>query len=134
MHRNLFIVLAGLASFALSLFISTASAAETTTSLPEGAKGFAGMIRGNVVSTGTNELVLSVTEVAKVWNQSKASNPQSLVGKQVQVRGQNENMARFIATLKAGDSVGLDVVNKEGDFLTIAELTKEQREKVKQVR
>ena len=104
--------------------------------LPAAAKGFAGMIEGEVVSVRKVGLVLKVGKVTKVWEPNKAEDPESLVGVEVRVvcrkEGEKpaERQVRFLGTLKKGDTTILDVANKKGNVLTLLELTEEQRKKV----
>ncbi|WP_153559439.1 Dabb family protein [Roseimaritima sediminicola] len=103
-------------------------------SIPTAAKGFAGMLRGRVVGTQQGQLTVEVAEIAKVWSHSKAEAPKALVGKNVVVKAREgaEQIARFISAVKAGESLELDVANREGDTLTLLELTERQREQVKE--
>ncbi len=101
--------------------------------LPQAARGFAGMISGKVVSKKGNQITVSVAEVGRVWKTNRAENPKALVGHNVTVDGfKADQIARFVEMLKEGESVSLDVANKEGSSLTILELTEDQRERVKQ--
>ena len=48
------------------------------------------------------------------------------------VRGDGDNarrVARFLRSLASGETVTLDVAHKEGEALTVLELTEEQRAK-----
>ena len=128
MLRNIIIALVS----ALSLWLLAGQAmAADARGIPDGATGFAGMVSGDVATVGAGEVMLKVTEVTKSWQHSKAANPQSLVGQQIRVvAGKNKNIARYIATLKAGDHIVADV-KADGDVLVWLELTAEQREKVK---
>lgn len=102
--------------------------------LPDPGASFAGMIRGEVVSKHNRQVVVAVEKVTKVWRTNKADNPESLVGKKVLVNGrtvEGHPVARFIASLKVGETVEIDVAHREGEALTILELTEDQRERVK---
>ncbi len=103
-------------------------------SIPTAAKGFAGMLRGKVVGTQEGQIVVEVAEITNVWNHSKAENPKAIAGKKVVVKARDgaEQMGRFISAVKTGESLKLDVANREGDTLTILELTESQRERVKE--
>jgi hypothetical protein len=103
--------------------------------LPDGAAGFAGMVRVTVVQKLDVGLVVKVGEVAKLWEANKAQDPKSLIGKTILVQGGKGegNIARFLKTLKTGEEVALDVADKGGGALTILELTEEQRERAKGV-
>lgn len=105
--------------------------------LPDPAASFAGMIRGKVAAKYDSEVVVAVEKVTRVWRTSKAENPKALEGKSVLVGSSKEDnryarlAARFIAALKPGETVTLDVAHKgKGEALTILELTDEQRARV----
>ena len=105
--------------------------------LPDSAASFAGMIQGKVLAKYDGQIVVAVDKVHRVWRASKAPDPQALVGKKVLVRGSKEGgryaqlITRFLAELKPGETVTLDVAHKgQGEALTILELTEEQRERV----
>jgi hypothetical protein len=102
--------------------------APTRDALPAAAKGFSGMFRGEVVGKQDGGLVVSVQEITNVWQQNKAEEPKSLVGKKVLVmpRDGAEQTVRFVNAVKVGESIKLDVGNKKGDTLVILELTQER--------
>lgn len=109
-------------------------AAPTRDALPAAATGFSGMFRGGVVGKHDGGIVVAVQEITNVWQQNKAEEPKSLVGKKVLVvpRDGAEQTVRFVNAVKVGESIKLDVGNKEGDKLVILELSQEQRERVKE--
>jgi hypothetical protein len=107
--------------------------------LPDPAASFAGMIKGKVWAKQNNgEIAVAVEKVTKVWRTNKADNPETLVGKMVWVVGRSvdghpvETIARFIASLKLGETVEIDVAHRDGKALIIMELTGDQRERVKE--
>jgi hypothetical protein len=106
--------------------------------LPDPAAQFAGMIQGEVVSKHGGAIVVAVKKVSKVWRTNKAENAEALVGKKVLVNGRSvdghpvKTVARFIASLKVGETVEIDVAHRVGVALTILELTEDQRERVKE--
>jgi hypothetical protein len=90
--------------------------------LPADAKGFAGMIAGKVTASDKNTVTVEVTKIDKIWKRSNAKHPKSLVGQNVVVvpptEGKHaESIARFFKSLKVGEEVVLDVVNKKGNTL-----------------
>lgn len=99
-----------------------------------GGRGFAGMLTGTVVGKPYGQVVLKVTKIGDTWGHSKADNPQSLVGQKLVVtsRDQAADARKFLGLLKVGETVTLDVGNRDGSELTILELTAEQRERVRQ--
>ena len=92
------------------------------------------MLQGKAVGKHDGGIVVLVQEITKVWRQSKAEQPKSLVGKRVLVKARDaaERAARFVQVVKVGESIKLDVGNREGDTLVILELTQDQRERVKE--
>lgn len=100
--------------------------------LPDSARGFAGMIRGEVVGRQGERIVVAVREVTNVWKTNQAQNSDSVVGKKVAVKSPSPEgpIARFLKSVKVGDNVQLDVANREGAELTILELTADQRQAV----
>lgn len=100
--------------------------------LPDPAASFAGMVRGFVVEKRDGRFVFRIGRVVRQWKHSKAEDAESLVGASVLVApGKHESIRRFAATVERGEELTLDVAHKEGEALTILELTEEQRERVK---
>jgi len=122
-----------------SLMVTVVSAADKEkkkkerVKLPAAAKGFAGMIQGEVIAVKKGRVTLKVEKVVKVWEPNKAKDPKSLVGVEVRVicrkedEKPSERQLKFLSTLKPGDKPMLDVANKKGGILTLLELTEEQR-------
>jgi len=113
--------------------------------LPEGARGFAGQLRGTVVKRRDQEIGLKVVEVVKAWETSKAADPKALAGLTIKVTAAwvrveggkghgNELHLAFFRTLEVGREVTLDVRNVEREVFAIGELTKEQAERAKDAR
>jgi len=119
-------------------YVSQARVEPVLFPLPPAAKGFAGTVKGKVVSKGgRGGIVVAVEEIAKTLESSKAQDPKSLVGKQVlieppQDRDRAAGIAAFLRILKAKDDIALEVAHKGGDVLTVAELTAEQRAKAEE--
>jgi hypothetical protein len=105
--------------------------------LPDPAAEFAGMIEGEVVAKHNGALIMGVAKVTKIWRNNNAKNAAALVGKKVLVNGRTEDghpvktIARFIADLKVGETVTIDVAHRKGEALTILELTEDQQKRVK---
>jgi len=107
--------------------------------LPEGAKGFSGMVRGIVVGKEKGGFLFKVGKILKVWKNNKAKNPESLVGKVVWVgprwvKGEDgkwhpyELHVRFIEkVVKVHAEGNIEIINEEGDRFNILELSEEQR-------
>lgn len=123
-----------------ALIALTAGLVFAVDAVPDGAKGFAGMLTGKVITPSTDQVVIEVTKIEKTWKHSTATSAESLVGKQVALKvvpslyakkpGYQALVAKFFAQLKAGDVESFDCKQAEGDGLTFLELTKGQKEKV----
>ena len=101
--------------------------------LPDTAASFAGMIRGVVVEKRDGQFVFKVGKVLKEWKHSRAKDAEDMIGKNVLVAaGKSDLIRRFLTKLERGEEITLDVANKEGETLTILELTEDQRERAKQ--
>jgi hypothetical protein len=99
--------------------------------LPDPAASFAGMIKGKVVAKREGQVVVLVDKVTREWQTNGAKDSQALVGKRVLVAGGRSDAShRFVAALEIGEAVELDVAHKQGEVLTILELTADQRERV----
>jgi hypothetical protein len=102
----------------------------TRIAVPDAATSFAGMIEGQVVENRDAGVVVLVKKVARQWEHSKAKDPQALVGQRVLVAASQAGpVARFLASLKTGETVELDVAHREGERLVILELSAEQRKR-----
>lgn len=96
-----------------------------------GGKGFAGMIGGTVAAKDGARLTVEVTAIEKVWKHSNLEQPGKLVGQRIRIEPSSKasNVAKYAATLKAGDSDHFDV-KQDGEVFRWLELTKEQRAKI----
>lgn len=99
---------------------------EAASGLPDGMRGFRGMLRGTIVRKGDGEFLLKVEKVLKVWKQNKAENPQSAVGKTLAiVLGREgrllEQQRRTFRELKVGDHVVVEPFHFKGNVLTVVE-------------
>ena len=107
--------------------------------LPEGLRGFSGQVRGVVVEKGEkNTFTFKVGRVLRVWENNKAEEPESLVGRTVPVgprwvKGDDgkwhpvELHVAFIRRLEAGQEITLEIRHAERDHFAILELSNEQR-------
>jgi len=94
--------------------------------LPEGIRGFKGMLVGTIVIKGKRGFVLKVEKVTKVWRQNEAKNPESIIGKEIEVSLWRESRlverhAQTLAGLKKGDRVVVEAFHFQGDHLSIVE-------------
>jgi hypothetical protein len=95
--------------------------------LPEGIRGFRGMVVGTLVSKGENAFVLKVEKITRVWKQNKAKNPECIVGKEVPIdlwakSRLAEQHLKTLAELKAGDRVEVEAFHFGGDCLSVVEV------------
>ena len=120
----------------LNAGMSQAFAAENP-GLPDGLKGFCGMVVGKIISKGEREFVLKVEKVIRVWKNNKAKEPESAVGKELtlKIRRRSKAMVEALAGLKVGDRVVAEALNLEGDILVCVEtLRKATDELLKKLR
>lgn len=94
--------------------------------LPEGFRGFRGMVAGTLVKKGEAAFLLKVEKITRVWKGSKAKNPESIVGKEVEVRLWKksrlyEQHLRTLRELEPGDRIVCEPFHFEGDDLTLVE-------------
>ena len=76
--------------------------------------------------------MFKVGKVTKEWKHSKADNAEAMIGKNVLVgAGSHDSIRRFVKQLERGEELTLDVAHKEGEVLTILELTDDQRDRLK---
>jgi len=110
--------------------------------IPDGLHGFRGMLEGEVAGRQEHGFTLHVTRIHRVWEQSKATSPESAVGKTLLInvswrQGDDgrwhpvENQEKFVRTLREGEEIRIDVGNLEAERLHILELTQEQRERIR---
>ena len=96
------------------------------------ASGAAG-VRGFVVEKRYGQVVFQVAKVTREWKHSQAKDAKAMIGKKVLVEaGKHDAIRRFVAKLERGEELTLDVAHKNGESLTIVELTEDQRERVRQ--
>jgi hypothetical protein len=143
MRRVLTVVVVGLLGLGLALAEERGGekgSGESKGSLPDGAKGFAGMVSGKVIAKDGNGLVIEVTKIDRTWKHSKAENASVLVGKRVKLivvpqtyakkEGYAAKVQKFFNLLKAGDTESFDVKDSETGCLKFLELTEAQKERV----
>jgi hypothetical protein len=100
---------------------------ERVAALPAGVRGFKGMIVGRLVSRTETDLVLKVTKIPLVWKQSRADDPDSMIGEKVTVSVWRksrlfEQQVRALREMKEGDEILVEAFQIEGDRLTIMEV------------
>ncbi len=95
--------------------------------LPKGMMGFRGMFAGKLVSKdeGKGTFVVKVTRILRTWEQNKAKDPKSAVGKslKVELNPKSDRFEQFRAVLKelkVGDQVEVEAFpNEEGRLIVI---------------
>ena len=88
--------------------------------LPEGIHQFNGMLVGRLVSKDVERgtFVVAVDAVPRVWRNSKAENPKSVVGKTVEVDGVFGKWLDVLLVMKAGETLEFECKHNRGDRLT----------------
>jgi hypothetical protein len=104
------------------------------TELPAAAQGFSGIVEGKVLAAGKGRITLAVEKVTKAWKESKAKDPQALVGQKIVVSPAKtkegeyaKKVARFLSTLKPDQQLTIEVKHVEGTNFVVLELSEEQR-------
>lgn len=106
--------------------------------LPSAGYGFAGIVRGTVLSRDGARLRIKVDAVES-WPHSRASDGKSLIGREVAVEvdkgafkeaSQASPMLRYLELLQVGQSDTFDVNNRAGNVLNWLELSAKQRERL----
>ena len=120
----------GLASGVFGPGASEAVAGEAQESLgvPDGLKGFRGMLIGVIAKKGDHEFIIEVVKITRTWKESKAENPQAAVDKKVVCElwpegRMHERHHRTLAGLKRGDRVLVEPfhLKPDHDHLTVVE-------------
>ena len=108
--------------------------------LPEGLRGFSGQVGLIVVGKGDGPMLIAeVAKVHKVWENNKASKPESLEGRKIRIGpGWQKNDAgkwhkiplhvSFIRAFPVKEDARLEIRNIEGHGFNILELNEHQRE------
>jgi len=101
--------------------------AEEPSTLPEGIRGFRGMLVGSLVEKGEEAFVLKVEKITRTWKENKATNPECIVGERIEVRLSTrfrlyEQHKRTLAELKPGDRVEAEPFHFGGNTLTLVEV------------
>ena len=94
--------------------------------LPDGIRGFRGMLVGTVAKKLDLGFVLRVGKIGKVWRKNKAKNPKAAIGKELRLvlpakSRLGERHRKTLRSLKAGDRVSVEAIHYEGNHLTIVE-------------
>jgi hypothetical protein len=97
--------------------------------LPDGMAGFSGTLQGTVIAKGREGFTLKVKKIVRTWKKNRAKNPQSAIGKSLELVAGNKFHQQFIRTLKKGEELTIEAKAK-GDGLQILELNGEQRKRI----
>jgi len=95
---------------------------EAVAGLPEGMRGFVGMLQGKITERTDAGFSLQVEKVIKMWKSSKASNPESAIGRTLKFYIEGKHMRERVHTVAVGDSVVAGGAHKEGDQLRAVEV------------
>lgn len=108
----------------LSGGMSQVFGAEEAGGVPDGMRGFCGILQGKIVGKTDNGFALQVEKVGKTWRNNKAKNPAACVGKQVSLRlhPKGKHVREQLGKMTVGDSVVTGAANREGNVLTVVEL------------
>lgn len=105
--------------------------------LPGAVRGFSGVVEGHVESIEELGFRLRVEKAIRVWANNRSAQPELLEGKTWLVNAQWEKADNgprpvpqhkaFIASLKPGELLQIEIINDELDRLHILELSQDQR-------
>ena len=87
---------------------------------PAEMRGFNGMLAGKLVSKDVEKgtFVINVDAVPRVWRNSKARNPKSIVGRNVEVDGVSGKWLDVLLLVKKGETLECESRHDGGDRLT----------------
>ena len=93
---------------------------KTADELPEPAMRFNGMLVGRLVSKDVEKgtFIINVDAVPRVWRNSKAESPKSLVGKNISVDGVSGKWLDALLLVKEGESLECEARHDGGEGLT----------------
>jgi hypothetical protein len=88
--------------------------------LPDGIRGFRGMVAGRLVDKDVEQgrLVLNVEKIERVWKNNTAKDPQSLVGKTVTIDGVRGRFLDNLLAIKPEDRLEIEVYHSRGEHLS----------------
>lgn len=104
---------------------ATAAPLKTTPDeLPEGIRGFNGMLVGRVAAKDAEQgtFTVQVDAVSRVWENSRAENPRSLVGKTVSIGGVFGRFLDVLIVTRIGETVEFECKYDEGRLVFPGEL------------
>lgn len=95
-------------------------AKKTPDELPDGIAKFNGMLVGRLVDKDVERgiFVLNVDAVPRVWRNSRAANPKSIVGKNVEVDGVSGKWLDVLLVVKEGETLECEARHDGGQRLT----------------
>jgi len=98
--------------------------AEDAGSLPDGMRGFCGILQGKITEKGDGGFALQVEKVEKTWRNNKADNPAASVGKtlSLSLHPKGKHVREQLGKMEVGDTVVTGAINKEGNALRVVEL------------
>jgi hypothetical protein len=93
---------------------------KAASSIPEGMKGFRGMLKGKLVSKDVEKgkLELEVESVLKQWPKSTAKDAPSAVGKTVPINGVFGKWLDVLLQVDKGQKIEIEAFHNGGDTLT----------------
>lgn len=107
---------------AVALAVGTVAAAEA--SLPDGFKGFRGLLKGTILSKTDRSFVLKVDTVVKTFPANRAKKADEIVGKEVTIQVRNERLLSALKERSVGDRVEAGALNEQGTVVTAIEQIK----------
>jgi len=97
-----------------------AATRETPDKMPDGMSRFNGMLVGRLVKKDVERgtFIIDVDAVPRVWRNSKAENPKSIIGKNIEVEGVFGKFLDVLLLVKQGETLEFEARHDGGQRLT----------------
>jgi len=122
-----------LAALVLSAIVFAGEEAKET-AVPDGVRGFQGMVAGTIVKKGEREFILKVEKLLRVWKGNKAAKPEEIVGHEIRVtlKEKQEHLLKALAELKEGDRIECEPFHLAGNSFVAVETLRKAEERPKE--
>lgn len=92
--------------------------------LPDGFKGFRGLLKGTILSKTDKSFVLKVDAVVKTFPANKAKKAEEIVGKEVTIQVRNDRLLSALKERSVGERVEAGALNEQGTVVMAIEQIK----------
>jgi hypothetical protein len=115
---------------AVAIVVPALAADDAAAGLPDGFKGFRGLLKGTVVSKADGQFVLKVDSVVKTFPPNKATKPEVVVAQQLTIKVTGDKLLHALAERKVDEVVIAGVFNdKDNNLVAIEQIQKAPAEK-----